>query len=374
MCAHSKSNWWPSRRVNAALPRIKITDLSVEVDAWTGLSDQFTHLRSGLPTDDKEALLTVILTDGINLGLTRMAEAAPGNSFKRLTRIADWSVREECYSRALAEVVNQHHHTELAGHWGDGATSSLDGQHFPLGNAGKDLGHVNPNYGSRPVVILYTHISDRYSSYHTKCIATNVCDATFVLDGLLYHESDLVIEEHYTNTAGFTEHVFGLCHLLGFRFAPRIRDIGERRLYPIGDRRRWPRLDPTFGETIRLREIETQWNDILRLASSIRLGTVSASLIVRKLASYPRQNRLALAMREFGRIERTLFLLNWMQYLVLRGRVQAGLNKGESKNALSRAVFFNRLGELSDRSFERQSSRASGLNLVVAAIILWNTR
>jgi TnpA family transposase len=197
---------------------------------------------------------------------------------------------------------------------------------------------------------------------------------TYVLDGLLYHDTDLVIEEHYTDTAGFTDQVFGLCHLLGFRFAPRIRDVGERRLYPIGDRKRWPKLEPTFGESIRLREIETQWDGILRAASSIQLGTVTASLLLRKLAAYPRQNRLALAMREFGRIERTLFLLNWMQDPTLRVRVQAGLNKGEAKNALARAVFFNRLGEVRDRSFEGQSTRASGLNLLVAAIVLWNTR
>ena len=85
------------------------------------------------------------------------------------------------------------------------------------------------------------------------------------------------------------------------------------------------------------------------------------------------QDRLALAMRELGRIERTLFILDWMQDPSLRGRVQAGLNKGEARNALARAVFFNRLGEVRDRSFENQCYRASGLNLVVAAIILWNT-
>jgi TnpA family transposase len=95
--------------------------------------------------------------------------------------------------------------------------------------------------------------------------------------------------------------------------------------------------------------------------------------MMRKLASYPRQNRLALAMRELGRIERTLFILDWIQDPLLRGRVQAGLNKGEARNALSRAVFFNRLGEVRDRSFENQCYRASGLNLVVAAIIFWNT-
>ena len=113
-------------------------------------------MRTGLPCEDKKDLLTVILADGINLGLTRMAEAAPGSSFKRLSRVADWHVREDCYSRALAEIVNQHHQLQLAGCWGDGTTSSSDGQHFLLGSVGQELGHRNPKYGSRPVVIFYT--------------------------------------------------------------------------------------------------------------------------------------------------------------------------------------------------------------------------
>ena len=95
--------------------------------------------------------------------------------------------------------------------------------------------------------------------------------------------------------------------------------------------------------------------------------------MLRKLGSYPRQNGLAVALRELGRIERTLFALDWMQDVELRRRVQIGLNKGEAKNALARAVFLNRLGEIRDRSYENQRYRASGLNLVVAAIILWNT-
>lgn len=100
---------------------------------------------------------------------------------------------------------------------------------------------------------------------------------------------------------------------------------------------------------------------------------MTASLILRKLGAYPRQNSLALALRELGRLERTLFTLQWLQSPELRQRVQLGLNKGEAKNALARAVFFNRLGELRDRTFENQRYRASGLNLVVAAIVLWNT-
>jgi TnpA family transposase len=55
-----------------------------------------------------------------------------------------------------------------------------------------------------------------------------VRDATHVLDGLLYHESELRIEEHYTDTAGFIAHLFALCHFLGFEFAPRIADPAPR--------------------------------------------------------------------------------------------------------------------------------------------------
>ena len=93
-----------------------------------------------------------------------------------------------------------------------------------------------------------------------------------------------------------------------------------------------------------------------------------------KLSAYPRQNGLAVALREVGRLERSIFMLNWLRDIDLRRRSQAGLNKGEARNALARAIFFCQLGELRDRTFENQAYRASGLNLVVAAVILWNTR
>ena len=95
--------------------------------------------------------------------------------------------------------------------------------------------------------------------------------------------------------------------------------------------------------------------------------------MLRKLGAYPRQNGLALALRELGRLERSLFTLQYLKDIELRRRIHAGLNKGEARNALARAVFFNRLGELRDRTYENQRYRASGLNLVVAAIVLWNT-
>ncbi len=100
---------------------------------------------------------------------------------------------------------------------------------------------------------------------------------------------------------------------------------------------------------------------------------MTASLILCKLSAYPRQNGLAVGLREIGRIERTLSTPKWLRNPVLRRRVSAGLNKGEARNTLARAVFFYRLGEIRDRSYDNQRYRASGLNFVRAAITLWNT-
>lgn len=132
-------------------------------------------------------------------------------------------------------------------------------------------------------------------------------------------------------------------------------------------------MEGLIGATLGTKQITTHWDEILRLATSIRQGTVTASLMLRKLGAYPRQNGLALALRELGRLERSLFTLEYLKDVELRRRIHAGLNKGEARNALARAVFFNRLGELRDRTYENQRHRACGLNLVVAAIVLWNT-
>ena len=101
---------------------------------------------------------------------------------------------------------------------------------------------------------------------------------------------------------------------------------------------------------------------------------MAASLILRQLGAYPRQNGLALALRELGRLERTLFTLDWIEDPAFRRQTGHELNKGEARNSLARAVCIHRLGQIRDRTYENQRHRASGLNLLVAAIILWNTR
>lgn len=111
-------------------------------------------------------------------------------------------------------------------------------------------------------------------------------------------------------------------------------------------------LKTLIGGEIDLEYLIVHWQELLRVAASIRSGTITASAMLRRLVAYPRQNGFALALRELGRIERTNFTLDWLRDPALRRRANAGLNKGEARNALARAVFFNRLGEMRDRSFE----------------------
>ena len=120
--------------------------------------------------------------------------------------------------------------------------------------------------------------------------------------------------------------------------------------------------------------IWAHWPEILRVVASIRTGTVTASLIMRQLAAYPRQNGVAAALRELGRLECTLFTLDWVSEPELRRETGHELNKGEARNSLARAVFIHRLGEILHRTYENQQHRASGLNLLVTAIILWDAR
>ena len=363
-------------RLYEMLPRIRITDLLSEVAGWTRFPECFTHLRTGELVENPRVLIAGLLADGLNLGLTRMAEACSIASLGQLAWAADWHIRDETYALALRRLIDHQNREPLAATFGSGLTSSSDGQFFRAGGFGRDASQFNAHYGHEPGIKFYTHLSGRYAPFHTKVIAATASEAIHVLDGLLDHHGEVMSRQHrhHTDGGGVSDHVFALCALLGFQFAPRIPDLKDRRLYTFAKGTTYPTLGPMIAGRININLIRAHWIDILRIATSIRTGTVTASLIMRQLASYPRQNGVAAALRELGRLERTLFTLDWLEDPELRRESSQELNKGESRNSLARAVFIHRLGEIRDRTFENQKHRASGLNLVVTAIILWNTR
>jgi len=248
-------------RLYAMLPRIRITDLLSEVARWTLFTDCFTHLRTGETAADSQVLMASLLADGLNLGLTRMAEACSIASLGQLAWTADWHIRDETYALALRRLVDQQQREPLAAMFGSGFASSSDGQFFRAGGFGRDASSINAHYGDEPGVKFYTHLSDRYAPFHTKVIAATASEAAHVLDGLLYHQSEVVARRHHTDGGGDSDHVFALCSLLGFQFAPRIPDLKSRRLYSFGKASAYPSLEPLIAGRINVALIRAHWSD-----------------------------------------------------------------------------------------------------------------
>ena len=164
-----------------------------------------------------------------------------------------------------------------------------------------------------------------------------------------------------------------MTYLLGFRFAPRIRDLSDVKLFTLNKCDKFSNLDGILKGKINEKIIKDNYDEVLRLASSIKEGTVTSSLIISKLASYSRQNSLAAALREMGKIEKTIFILDYISSEELRRKIQKGLNKGEAMNGLARAIFFGKQGEQRERTMQSQLQKASTLNLIINAINIWNT-
>ena len=355
------------------MPDVRITDMLLDVDKAIGFTDAFTHLRTGAPCKDKIGLLNVLLAEGLNLGLSKMAEATNTHDYFQLSRLSRWHIESDAINRSLAMVIDAQSALPMAQFWGNGGTASSDGQFFPATRQGEAMNLVNAKYGNEPGLKSYTHVSDQFAPFATQNIPATVNEAPYILDGLLMNEVGKKIREQYTDTGGFTDHVFAVTSLISYRFIPRIRDLPSKRLY-IFDPTTVPKgLKGLVGGKVREDTISANWPGILRSAATMVAGIMPPSQLLRKFASHPRQHDLAIALREVGRIERTLFIIDWLLDTDMQRRAQIGLNKGESHHALKNALRIGRQGEIRDRTTEGQHYRMAGLNLLAAIIIYWNT-
>lgn len=193
---------------------------------------------------------------------------------------------------------------------------------------------INEKYGNDPGIKAYTHVSDQFGPFASQKIPATVNEAPFILDGLLTSDAGRKIKEQYTDTGGFTDHTFALTSLLGYQFVPRIRDLPSKRLFLFNPASAPKNLRGLIGGKVRAKLIRDHWEDILRIVITMESGAMQPSEIMRKLESYPRQNALAVALREVGRIERTLLIARWLTDRNLQRRAQIGLNKGEFHHAV----------------------------------------
>ncbi|MEU9003847.1 transposase [Streptomyces sp. NPDC048551] len=324
------------------LPNVPIASLLVEMDRHTGFLDRLVHAgsRPARSPQLKRNLIACLIGLSTNLGLHAMA-ASCGIPYDVLAGTAEWYIREETLREANICLVNYHHKLPVTAMFGSGTLSSSDGQPFPTRGKSITARHLNKYFVSEGIS-AYTHVSDQHSTFGTKVIVATHREAHYVLEEILGNATDLPITEHATDTHGVTLVNFGLFDLVGKQLSPRIRDLGKITLYRMGAKsdyeERFPKSGPLLTKRANLDLVADHWDDLLRLAGSLKYGHATASMIVGKLSASSRQNALAAALKEYGAIRRTIYAAKSLSDEGYRRKVARQLNKGESLHALRRQL------------------------------------
>jgi len=355
----------------------RLPELLIEVD------NELNYTQHFMPTVSKEmrsvpdvcATLTAIIANGCNIGPYTMSRMVHGVSYEQIQRITDWQLTEDNQRKALASVVNAIANLDTSQIWGQGKTSASDGQRFVFHQ--KVLQQTFTPKFSDYALEFYSFVADNYAPYYVMPIECTDRDAPFVLDGLLYNESDLELEEHYTDTHGYTEINFAAFAMLGRRFCPRIRSIQDQRIYRIDVDKNYGILEPLVrrrDRIIKMDWIVDQWDRMGQFYASLQSGHTTASIALKRLNSMNQKNEFYRANRELGRIIKTEFILQYMSQPPLRRRVRRGLLKVDELHALSRDIVYGKRGHMTERDFHEMMKTCGCLTLILACIIYWQAK
>lgn len=363
-------------RIAALMPDVELPEILLEVNRWTGFAGEFTHLGedSAWIEDLPVSICAVLMAEACNIGAVPLARPDnPALRPDRLRWVEQHYLRAETIAAANARLVDSQASIDLAEMWGGGEVASVDGLRFVVPVKTLSAG-PNPKYfGRQRGVTLLGYVSDQYTLFHSIIVTGTVRDSLYVLDGLLEHQTSLQPTELMTDTAGYSDIVFGLFWLLGYQFSPRLADLGDLRFWRLDPAADYGALSTIGRHRIRPQLITAHWDDMLRVAGSLKYGEVRASEMMHALQRGGHTSALAAAIAELGRIVKTLYLLAYVDDESYRRRILRQLNRGEERHAVARAVFFGKKGELRKKYREGQEDQLGALGLVVNMIALWNT-
>jgi len=365
------------KRVQALLPRTDLPELLLEVNRWTGFTDAFTHISEG-NSRIKEldvSICAVLISHACNIGLEPVVQpGVPALEYDRLTWVEQNYFRTETLSQANASLVDFHAKLNLSKVWGGGEVASADGLRFVTPVKSINSGS-NPKYfGAGRGVTYYNFTSDQFTGFHGIVIPGTIRDSLYLLEGILEQQTTLKPREIMTDTACYSDIIFGLFGLLGYQFSPRLADIGSSRFWRLDYEADYGVLNKLARNRIRKDVISRYWDDMLRVAGSLKLGTVNPTQLIQMLQRGGKPTMLGRAIGEFGRIYKTQYLLTYLDDPDYRRRILTQLNRGESRHSLARAVFYGKRGELHQSYREGQEDQLGALGLVVNAIVIWNTK
>ena len=363
--------------LNPHLRQIKLPELLIEVDNELHFTHPFLPSVYQAEREPESVchILATIMAYGCNIGPFTMARLTEGVTYHQIKRIADWQLSEEAQRQALAQLVNAISSLDVTRHWGEGKTSSSDGQRFHYKQ--KVLQQTwSPRFQDYALE-FYSFVADNYAPFYSIPIECTDRDAAYVLDGLLYNESDLALEEHFTDTHGYTEINFAAFAMLGRRFSPRIRGIQKQRIYRIDQDKDYGALMPLVkprDRAIHLDWVTDQWDRMGHFYASLESGHTTASTGLKRLVGYTGKNHFYRANRELGRVFKTEHILRVMADPLARQQIRRGLLKSEEMHALARQVAYGKQGKISARDLQAQLNTSNCLTIIMACIIYWQAK
>lgn len=365
------------KSLGATVPVIDLPDLMLKIQKSTGFADEFDHVAEGgsRVKDLHKSVCAILLAEACNIGLESLVDPGdPALTRDRLSWVRQNYLRNEMLARANAKLVDAQEEIPLVSAWGAGEVASVDGLRFvvPVRTA-----YAGPNlryFGSQRSITYLNYVSGRSTGFHGIIVPGTLRDSLFVLDGLLEHQTSLEPTEITSDTAGYSDLVFGLFYLLGYQFSPRIADAGEAKFWRMDSHANYGALDGLSNRNrIDTDLIRNNWEDILRVVGSLKLGTVKASDLTRALHSGSKQSELSKAIAEISRIAKTLFLPSYVDDEAYRRRVLVQLNCHEACHNLGREIFHGDRSQMRKHYREGQEDQLTALGLVLNSVALWKT-
>lgn len=362
-------------QVRDLMPKGGIPDILLEVMRSTGFPKAFTHLNEQPPDvkDFEASLCAVLIAQACNIGFEPLVrDDHPALRQTRLSWLSQNFIRPETLDAANAMIVSAHRRLFITAHWGDGQTVSADGLRFL---APKSAIHAGPNpkyFRQGRGITWYNMLSDQYSGIGAMVVPGTLRDSLVILALLLDQETELDPSNIMTDSAAYSDSMFGLFWLLGYQFCPRLADIGGARLWRVNKTARYGPLGEIAEGTINIKLIIENWEDLIRLAGSLKLGHLKAAGIMRILQTRDRPTTLARALMHLGRLIKTLHILNYIDDADFRRSILVQLNRQELRHKLARKIYHGNRGEVRNALKQGQEEQLGALGLALNAVTHWN--
>ena len=362
---------------NRMLPRVDLPEVLLEVFSWTGADAAFTSITGGEArlADLHISIAALLVSESCNIGWTPVIKhGVPALTRDRLAHIDATYLRMDTIKAANAALIEHQARIGLAQTWGGGHLASVDGMRFvvPVQTIGA---RHNPHYwGQKRGATWLNMLNDQAAGLAGKVVAGTPRDSLHVLDVLYDRDGGQKPQMIVTDTASYSDIVFGLLTLAGFTYAPQLADLPDQKLWRIDTKADYGPFSTAARGRIDLERVRRHWEDILRVTASIHTGAVRAHDVIRMLSRDGHPTPLGEAIAHYGRIEKTLHVLRLVDDTGYRRDIKAQANLQEGRHALARRIFHGQRGELRQRYYEGMEDQLGALGLVLNAIVLFTTR